>query len=144
MFSRNRPDRDARAAGLGAVLFGDRANRALFWGALLGMTAVAAIAPRPAIVALLPLLLLILAARLHDFGRSGWWAASLPASWLTVACVGHAPLLAVLANVAAFLFTLVFIFIVGLWPGDADANRFGEAPKSRRAPVSPGYEPLAQ
>jgi uncharacterized membrane protein YhaH (DUF805 family) len=60
----------------------------------------------------------LLAKRLHDRGRSGWWAAMI-AIW---------PLP---SNFFDFIFATIVVWAVvelGIMPGEAGANRFGASP----------------
>jgi uncharacterized membrane protein YhaH (DUF805 family) len=65
----------------------------------------------------------VLSKRLHDRGRSGWWAALI---LLAVGAVWPQP-----SHFFDFLFVLVLIWAVvelGVMPGEAGANRFGANP----------------
>jgi uncharacterized membrane protein YhaH (DUF805 family) len=71
----------------------------------------------------------VLAKRLHDRGRSGWWAALVLAS--VVAVWPHPN------SFFDFFFTLVLIWAgveLGAMPGEAGANRYG--PNPLRPPVT--------
>jgi uncharacterized membrane protein YhaH (DUF805 family) len=70
----------------------------------------------------------VLSKRLHDRGRSGWWAAlvlfALVAIWPTPHGFG------------AFLFTLVLLWAtieLGVMQGEDGANRFGPSPLAQPA-----------
>ncbi len=74
----------------------------------------------------------IFASRLHDFGRSGWWqlvlyGVQIPAI-LLVGIAGHQPT-GVMVGVG-LLIQLIFTVVLGVIPGDRDANRFGPPPNS--------------
>ena len=65
----------------------------------------------------------LLAKRLHDRGRSGWWAALI---LFALAAMWPAP-----HGFASFAFTLVLIWAVvelGVMQGEDGANRFGPSP----------------
>ena len=76
------------------------------------------------------------AKRLHDMGRTGWWLVApilIGVAGLAIAFVMGSgggippqPAIAPLAVVA--LVSLGFLLWLGLTPGQAGANRFGEAP----------------
>jgi uncharacterized membrane protein YhaH (DUF805 family) len=68
--------------------------------------------------------------RLHDFNRSGWWAAlghGVPAAAAVsvLAVGGHTQAAHALALGAALVLGLIFMVWVGSIPGDAEDNRFG-------------------
>jgi len=70
----------------------------------------------------------VLSKRLHDRGRSGWWAALVLAAIVAVWPQPHSFL--------DFPFTLVLIWAgveLGAMPGEAGANRYG--PNPLRAPL---------
>jgi uncharacterized membrane protein YhaH (DUF805 family) len=74
-----------------------------------------------------PALLLIgcclLSKRLHDRGRSGWWAAI-----VIIAQIAVWPLP---ENFFDFIFAVIVVWAVvelGMMPGEAGANRYGPAP----------------
>jgi uncharacterized membrane protein YhaH (DUF805 family) len=65
--------------------------------------------------------------RLHDFGRSGWWAwgcfalSCLPIAFMTVAPRDD-------IEVVAAAISLVAIVVIGAIPGNPGENRFGPPP----------------
>jgi uncharacterized membrane protein YhaH (DUF805 family) len=65
--------------------------------------------------------------RVHDFGRTGWWA--LAASVAPLLCV---PLILItteeIANIVGVAIGLVLVTGIGVPPGDAGENRFGPPP----------------
>jgi uncharacterized membrane protein YhaH (DUF805 family) len=71
----------------------------------------------------------IFAARLHDFGRSGWWQLILYA-----ALVGAIELVAATDQPAGVMLAvglslqLVFTIVLGVIPGNRGPNRFGPEP----------------
>jgi uncharacterized membrane protein YhaH (DUF805 family) len=72
-------------------------------------------------------LLLVQIRRVHDFGRSGWWAfAALVAPLICL------PLMLVATvettNTVGELMTLGLVTVVGAFPGEAGENRFGPPP----------------
>jgi uncharacterized membrane protein YhaH (DUF805 family) len=72
----------------------------------------------------------VLSKRLHDRGRSGWWAALILAA---VVAVWPAP-----DKFFDFLFALVLVWAaveLGVMPGEAGANRYGPNPL-RPAPAT--------
>jgi uncharacterized membrane protein YhaH (DUF805 family) len=79
--------------------------------------------------ALLVLMTLVQVRRLHDLGRTGWWA-------LGVLLAPVAPMLALLpvmsledASLVGSLFALLLIGVVGALPGAPGENRFGPPPR---------------
>jgi uncharacterized membrane protein YhaH (DUF805 family) len=65
----------------------------------------------------------VLSKRLHDRGRSGWWAALVLFALVAVWPTPH--------GFGAFLFTLVLIWAaieLGVMQGEDGANRFGPSP----------------
>ena len=65
----------------------------------------------------------VLSKRLHDRGRSGWWAALI---LFATAAVWPQP-----SHFFDFMFTVVLIWAVvelGVMPGEAGANRYGANP----------------
>ncbi|MGH6958335.1 MAG: DUF805 domain-containing protein [Caulobacteraceae bacterium] len=65
----------------------------------------------------------VLSKRLHDRGRSGWWAALVLFALIAVWPSPH--------GFAAFLFTLILVWAaveLGLMQGETGANRFGPSP----------------
>ncbi|MDB5465739.1 MAG: hypothetical protein JWQ46_501 [Phenylobacterium sp.] len=79
---------------------------------------------RSANSALTVVLALVQARRIHDFGRTGWWALL-----AAVAPAAALPLMMVTSLEAALgvglLLELALIVWIGVIPGDADENRFG-------------------
>jgi uncharacterized membrane protein YhaH (DUF805 family) len=73
------------------------------------------------------LLLFLQIRRLHDFGRTGWWAGL-----ALLAPLGALPLLATMSEGGvlgiAGLITFAGILWIGVIRGDVDANRFGPPP----------------
>ncbi len=72
----------------------------------------------------------ILSKRLHDRGRSGWWAALVLVSVVAIWPAPERPL--------DFLFSLVVLWAVvelGAMPGEQGANRFGPNPLKTVAAV---------
>jgi len=111
-----------------------RTNRATYW-LLLGIVAVifSALmlsgAKPPAIGEVV--LILLCVPRLHDIGWSGWWAAGIIVLEVVI-LVGAALALPsddllVVAGIYAFGIAGFLIFL-GLIPGQATSNRFGERP----------------
>jgi uncharacterized membrane protein YhaH (DUF805 family) len=72
----------------------------------------------------------VLAKRLHDRGRSGWWAALVLIS--TIAVWPHPD------SFFDFFFTLVLIWAgvdLGAMPGEAGTNRYGPNPLKPAVPI---------
>jgi uncharacterized membrane protein YhaH (DUF805 family) len=79
----------------------------------------------------------IFASRLHDFGRSGWWqlalyGVQLPAIIL-IGTAGGQPI-SVMVGVG-LLIQLIFTAVLGVIPGDRDANKFGP-PLNQPTPIA--------
>jgi uncharacterized membrane protein YhaH (DUF805 family) len=66
--------------------------------------------------------------RIHDFGRSGWWAVAGTFGPLPVAAVLAAASSLEVAVVATILLALALMILVGAIPGSAADNRFGPPP----------------
>jgi uncharacterized membrane protein YhaH (DUF805 family) len=66
--------------------------------------------------------------RIHDMGRSGWWAVA--ATVIPIVLI--LPVMMVssldLATITGVIFELMLILAIGVPPGDADENRFGPPP----------------
>lgn len=136
-------------AGLGRYVFG-RWNRAtyLVWLTVQLVIALAAIGftfvsfPWGAFVA--PLVILFSGVvtaipRLHDVGRSGWWAARAVALWCALQVFTMLSAGLSLPTIVTFsVIPAALIALLALWPGDPRPNRFGEPPR-------PGFaKPLAR
>ena len=70
----------------------------------------------------------VLSKRLHDRGRSGWWAALLLFALVAVWPTPH--------GFGAFLFTLILawgVIELGVMQGEDGANRFGPSPLAQAA-----------
>jgi uncharacterized membrane protein YhaH (DUF805 family) len=113
-----------------------RMNRATYWlclgilAAAVGIMSVAGIRP-PRIGE--ATLILMCVPRLHDLGKSGWWVL-IPIGIELVAIVAAIAMFstedAYIVFGAVFLVVAGFIVVLGLIPGQPQANRFGEPPKS--------------
>jgi uncharacterized membrane protein YhaH (DUF805 family) len=146
MFSKSRPDRDDRRRPAG--IFPPRSNRTGFWGALIGLSIVGLIAYAAIgshafslmVLCLGPLVARLTAARLHDFGRTGWWAVLPPGLMVALAVLTwRLPGSLVLLAGLALSISILSLLIVGLMPGDLGPNRFGPPPRvrnMRRAPTA--------
>lgn len=71
--------------------------------------------------------------RLHDIGRSGWWALPILlvpfAECAAVIQLGHGtPIARALGLIVEGLQTLVLVIWLGALPGDAEENRYGPPP----------------
>ena len=131
-----RPDARAVSPTFAGALTGSRINRRTYWLITAGVFAVAigasfvpglqrGMGPLTTI-----LFVRIFAARLHDFGRSGWWqlvlyAIQLPALIL-LAVAAQQPADVVVG--AAVIIQLIFTAVIGVVPGDPGPNRFGDSP----------------
>ena len=114
-----------------------RTNRATYW-LLLGIVAaifaalVLAGAKPPAIGEMLVIILCV--PRLHDIGWSGWWAAAIIVVEVLV-LVGAAlvlPMDDLLIVAGVYVFGVAgFLVFLGLIPGQATSNKFGERPAPR-------------
>jgi uncharacterized membrane protein YhaH (DUF805 family) len=110
-----------------------RSNRREYWiwvAALFALGVALSFVPglSNANIGLTLLLLFTQIRRVHDFGRSGWWAVL-----ATVAPVGvMLPLMAVVSLEVAFglglLVELAGIVVIGAIAGDPGENRFGAPP----------------
>jgi uncharacterized membrane protein YhaH (DUF805 family) len=70
----------------------------------------------------------LLSKRLHDRGRSGWWAALVLFALVAVWPAPH--------GVGAFIFTLILLWAaveLGVMQGEDGANRFGPSPLAGQA-----------
>jgi uncharacterized membrane protein YhaH (DUF805 family) len=113
-----------------------RINRATYW-LLLGSFAafyiiISMIGVRPPRIGE-GLLIFLCVPRLHDLGKSGWWVVIPLALELGAVIVAIAAFSAEDAYVllgGAVLVFAGFIVVLGLIPGQPQANRFGEPPKS--------------
>lgn len=141
MFSPNYPGRrDLRPRGLREYLYNGRCNRKGFWGLfggfLIGAVIFGAIASQVRLgwLALLligpgPLILGVAVARLHDLGRTGWWALTpLVAAFALSNTLGALLHLYVLAGGLIVLVTLGCLAVLGAAPGNPGPNRFGPPP----------------
>ncbi len=78
----------------------------------------------------------VLSKRLHDRGRSGWWAALILASIIAVwpHPVGFLDF--------AFFLVVVWAFVeLAIMPGEQGANRYGLNPLADPISLSPGADP---
>lgn len=108
-----------------------RAGRREYW-LYVGLLVIAGLILRyaPPIVPLAfnAILILVQVRRLHDLGRSGWWAA-----WATLAPLILGVLLFYvageeIATLVGVVLELILVILIGAWPGDPEANRFGPPP----------------
>lgn len=70
----------------------------------------------------------VLAKRLHDRGRSGWWAALILLAWVVMWPGSRGA-----GAAAAWLVIIWSVVELGLMPGEQGANRHGQSPMT--APV---------
>ena len=113
-----------------------RMNRATYWAILGGIIAfvvlVAMFGARPPRVGE-GLLIFLCVPRLHDLGRSGWWVLiplGIELAAVAVAIAVFAGDEAMVILTGAFLVVAGFVVVLGLIPGQPQANRFGKPPKS--------------
>lgn len=111
-----------------------RINRLTYWLALLAVAVINAILTRvidKSAPALFVLIVIIAVPRLHDIGRTGWWAlgtvageflAGIAIALLLPEAIRLYALFGVMSVVAGL------IILVGAWPGQALPNRFGPQP----------------
>lgn len=108
-----------------------RSNRREYWTYMAGLTAVSFLlshAPPVVNLAFSVIMLLVQIRRLHDVGRSGWWAAAaivapIPPSIALFYLAGEDVGLGV-----GLALGLALIVLIGALPGDPGENRFGPAP----------------
>ena len=115
---------------------GQRIDRRVYWiaaGLLLAIGVVLALLTHGARFVsggLMVMWVWVIARRLHDIGRSGWWQAGAYATEAVLVFglmgFGHAGALA--ATAAAGLLHLLFLAGVGLIPGTPGENRYGPPP----------------
>lgn len=125
MFGRNLPARDPDANP--AKYWAARGGRGEYWvmvGFFFGMSLL--LPGFSTTVAAGPLMIFTIR-RLHDFGQSGWWAAAPLAVGLAAGiAMAASPLLAPIIQAVLLVGSVSFTAFVGLMPGDAGPNRFGE------------------
>ena len=140
MFSRNRPERDdRRLQGRWAYFFEGRSDRGQFWLVLTGLLLGAwlsqrfgHVAPAGAFASVVFLVVIASITRLHDMGRSGWWAATAPVGMvLSLFAVARWPGHPFVLTASWVLGVVAFTAFVGLWPGEPGANRFGDPPQGK-------------
>lgn len=76
-------------------------------------------------------LILVCVPRLHDIGKSGWWAGGFFLAEIVIAVISFASLPLQLATVPLGLFVVIvagLMIWLGAIAGDPLANRFGEPP----------------
>lgn len=125
MFSRNRRDRDDRRKS--PTFVSGRASRKEYWsGVCLGLLACLALSHLGrSSSGILGMMFLWQIRRAHDFGSSFWWPALAQISPLALLALPIWPPLAwTLIGLAAMFVTI----LLGLIPGDVEANRFGAPP----------------
>jgi uncharacterized membrane protein YhaH (DUF805 family) len=66
--------------------------------------------------------------RLHDFGRTGWWALGATLAPVAVMIPVWIAVSLTVGLLAAVVVELALIVWIGAVPGDAGANRFGDPP----------------
>lgn len=110
---------------------GGRASRREYWvyvGLLILLSLVLRYAPPIVGLVFNMVLIFVQIRRLHDFGRSGWWAAAA----MLASLVPAAPLVFLAGEGVAILvgtaIALVLIVLIGALRGDVGDNRFGPPP----------------
>ena len=111
-----------------------RTNRATYWfsvGILIAMyAAVYFITSKPVHIAEVVLVILGVP-RLHDIGKSGWWAGGVFLAEIVVAVLGVAilPSQIMLAPIGLFVLVVAGLLIwLGCIPGQPHENQYGEPP----------------
>jgi uncharacterized membrane protein YhaH (DUF805 family) len=111
-----------------------RINRTSYWAFVVALVAIAAAlrwasGKQTGISEVF--LLAITVPRLHDIGRSGWWAGGVILAEIGLAVIVAATLPKEMALGALGLFVLfiaILMIVLGCLPGDPEANQFGEPP----------------
>ena len=108
-----------------------RSGRREYWTHFAVLLAVSVLLGRaPPIVQISPtvVLMFLQIRRVHDLGRSGWWAvAATVAPIVLIVPVMRVASLEV-ATITGVILELLLIAAIGVPPGDADDNRFGPPP----------------
>jgi uncharacterized membrane protein YhaH (DUF805 family) len=142
MFSRNRPDRDDRRKRRYGLLQG-RSSRLEYWAGVgvVVLVMVTATVIRTRLGSGLSLaLLFLMVRRLHDAGRTGWWAAAIEFGPVLLAVLLARSIGLSAAMAAAGLLTMAGVIALGWLPEDGD-NRFGPG---RGAPQAGKAEDLSE
>jgi uncharacterized membrane protein YhaH (DUF805 family) len=106
-----------------------RAGRREYWVTVAFLLAISFALPAPPLfrAAFLAILVIAQVRRVHDFGRTGWWAAA-----ATVAPLLCLPVLLVATEEDVLLMgaglSLILMVAIGAIPGDRNPNRFGAPP----------------
>jgi uncharacterized membrane protein YhaH (DUF805 family) len=108
-----------------------RINRASYWAAILTGAAVFALIrmfdPKATLAEVV--VLFICVPRLHDIGRSGWWAGAAIIGEFVMVGFLTVSLDAMLVASGLYVMLIGLLMIVlGCIPGQADTNRFGPPP----------------
>jgi uncharacterized membrane protein YhaH (DUF805 family) len=128
--------------------FVGRASRLRYWICMVVYIAIFVAVATIAVMAGLPMfavqlalppvwILLIAVPRLHDFGRSGWWALTPFAFGFFVglgsvlAGVEETPEAAMIKNAVISVVSLVITLVIGVIPGTRGDNMFGPQPGKR-------------
>jgi uncharacterized membrane protein YhaH (DUF805 family) len=106
-----------------------RAGRREYWlylVLLFGLGYVLSFLPgRVANLAIFVILTLVQVRRMHDMGRTGWWALGAALAPVALAVALFAVTSPEDATMISTLFVLLLTVIIGLLPGDPGGNRFG-------------------
>jgi uncharacterized membrane protein YhaH (DUF805 family) len=144
MFDRNRPDRDDRRPRRFGFLQG-RSSRLEYWAGIgvvvLVMVGAAVMHGRLGSALAAPLLFLMVR-RLHDAGRTGWWAAAIEFGPIFLALLLVRPIGAPAAVAVAGFLTIAGLIVLGWLPEDGD-NRFGPARRAGQTGKA-GQEDLSE
>jgi uncharacterized membrane protein YhaH (DUF805 family) len=125
------PDATERARGGGWTWwFAGRASRREYWiyiGLLIVLGVVFSYSPPAVNLVMYLVFTVIMVRRVHDFGRTGWWAwaaAALPFSAMLLLMVTSETV----ASLVSLVITVALMIAVGAIRGDPGANRFGPPP----------------
>ena len=108
-----------------------RAGRREYWAhvaLLFAASFLLAYAPSIIKISLSVVLMFLQIRRIHDLGRSGWWAVA--ATVAPIVLIVPVMMVASLevATITGVILELLLIGAIGAAPGDADDNRFGPPP----------------
>ncbi len=116
------------------MFWSGRINRATYWvwlGLILGLYRLFNLLSSKHTAVSEVVLILVCVPRLHDIGKSGWWAGGFFLAEIVIAVISFATLPLKLATVPLGLFVVIvagLMIWLGAIAGDPLANRFGEPP----------------